>query len=172
MKLIVGLGNPGKRYQANRHNFGFMAVERLAKELGLEFKSDKKFQAELAKNQTWILLKPQTFMNRSGLAVARARQFFKLQPKQIWVIHDDLDIALGKYKLQLGRGPKEHNGLSSIEQYLKTKVFWRFRGGVENRQQRIISGEDYVLEDFSKAEKPIVEQVINQLVKELINGTS
>lgn len=170
MQIIIGLGNPGKQYQQNRHNVGFMVVEVLGDQ-SIGFNFNKRFKAEILKMGQVILVKPQTFMNQSGLAVAKIRQFYRAKPEDLWVIHDDLDIKLGDYKIQLAKGPKEHNGLSSIEQHLKTKDFWRVRVGVENRGGQQISGEAYVLEDFTSEEKDILKQVINEIVGELkING--
>lgn len=154
MKLIVGLGNPGAEYRGNRHNVGFMVVDKLE---------------EIRQKETQIvLLKPQTFMNDSGKAVVKMFNFYKVKLDDLWVIHDDLDIRLGEYKIQKGVGPKVHNGLISIEEQLGGKNFWRVRVGVDNRNKEFrIPGDSYVLDDFDKDEKLVLENVIDKVVNEL-----
>jgi len=167
MKLLVGLGNPGEAHANNRHNVGFMVVDRLAGE-GVEWES--KFEALILKAKDYLLVKPQTFMNRSGEVVAKIANFYKVMIDDLTVIHDDLDIRLGEYKIQKGVGPKVHNGLISVEEQLGTANFWRVRIGVDNRIQNSefrIQGEDYVLADFLPEEKTIIDGVIEKAVKEL-----
>ncbi len=151
MILIIGLGNPGVKYQNNRHNVGQLFIDYLTSLEGLrikEFKSDKFSNSQLAKlvinNNELIFAKPQTFMNNSGIAVGKLVSKLKLinspnsQTRQInnlIIVHDDLDIPLSKFHIQFGVGPQLHNGLESIEQHLKTKGFYRVRIGVDNRQQ-------------------------------------
>ncbi len=167
MKLIVGLGNPGKKYEHNRHNVGFMFVDYLSAHLQTIthnlpptiFKSDKYLLSEIAElrinNNKIILVKPQTFMNKSGSAIKSCVARYMLNTTEdMAVIHDDLDIPLGKFKIQKGSGPKLHNGLESIEKVLSTKDFWRIRIGVDNRQATgYVDGETYVLQDFKEEEK-------------------
>jgi len=177
MKIYVGLGNPGKEYQNTRHNAGFMFVEAVAKELALNFKFEKKFNAELAvKRDDVFLIKPQTFMNNSGQALRAFLDFLKIDmqdpfsgPEDLIVVHDDLDLALGTYKLQKGTGPKEHNGLQSIYQHLGTKNFWHLRLGIDSREGlRTISPADYVLQVMSPDEREILNKSIEQLLQELL----
>lgn len=184
MKLIVGLGNPGTQYQQNRHNVGFMYVDYLATKLtetyhlsNSGFAHQKSFDAfvlEIRTNHARILLaKPETFMNRSGAAVKRLRDFYKIEPKDIIVVHDDLDIMLGQFKIQLARGPKVHNGISSVEQSLGTAEFWRVRIGVENRSKEYkMSGEAYVLQNFATKEHSVIDktysEITDRLLKELL----
>ena len=167
MKLVVGLGNPGKEYQNNRHNVGFMAVDWLANQQFPDYKSQitKKFGDEIIHSGKYLLVKPQMFMNRSGEVVAKLVNFYKIRAEDLWVIHDDLDIALGEYKIQQGIGPKVHNGLISIEEKLGTKDFWRVRVGVDNRPtgSARTPGEDYVLTDFTEEERKVVDEVIASL---------
>lgn len=173
MKCIVGLGNPGEKYQRNRHNVGFMVVEELAKLVKREkWEVKSEFKAELMQTDEYILAKPQTFMNESGNAVATICRFYKIKLDDLYIVHDDLDIALGNYKIQHGKGPQVHNGLLSIEQTLGTDQFWNVRVGVENRAVRGnkgVPGVVYSLQDFSSEEKIIVENVIEKIVEELIS---
>ena len=171
MKLIVGLGNPGKEYEKTRHNVGFIALDALASKLqATGYKRQDKFKAQVIQVGDFILVKPQTFMNRSGEAVAKIRQFYKVEISDLWVIHDDLDINLGEYKIQLGKGPKIHNGLNSIEEALGTEEFWRVRIGTENRttvERQQISGENYVLQAFGKEERQLIEQTVGRAAEEV-----
>ena len=130
MKCIVGLGNPGKNYETTRHNVGCMVVDALRESLPIEprFTLHAKFNALFIQQGELVLLKPQTYMNLSGRAVASVVNYFKLDPTtDLLVIHDDLDIVFGDCKLQFATGPKMHNGVASVEQYLGTKDFWRLR---------------------------------------------
>lgn len=177
MKIYVGLGNPGKEYQKTRHNAGFMFVEAVAKELSLTFKFEKKFNAELAvKRDDLFLIKPQTFMNNSGQALRAFLDYLKIDmqdpfagPEDLIVVHDDLDLPLGTYKLQKGIGPKEHNGLQSIYQHLGTKDFWHLRLGIDSRNGlRNIAPADYVLQRMSLKQQEIFNKSIKQLLQELL----
>ncbi len=175
MKLIVGLGNPGEKYSKNRHNIGFVVVEALAKECSsapvLQFSSNKKFNSEMIQTKEYILVKPQTFMNDSGVAVAAIANFYKINPVDIYIIHDDLDIVLGNYKIAKGKGPKVHNGLSSVIEKIGTDQYTNVRVGVENREVRGnggIPGVVYSLQDFTDAERKIVDEVIAKIVDELM----
>lgn len=169
MKLIVGLGNPGREYELTRHNVGFMALEALRLNLGAaDFAFSKKFEADLVQTGDLILLKPQTFMNRSGQAVQKVMQFYKIPLQSVFVIHDDLDIALGNYKIS-DRGPKVHNGINSIRGAVG-EDFWYVRIGVDGRSQTEISpltGKDYVLQAFSKEEKKLLDEMMPQVIDSL-----
>ena len=165
MKMIVGLGNPGREHENNRHNAGFMAVDKLA---GARWES--KFGALVAKMDEILLVKPQDFMNRSGEAVGKLARFYKIEPGNLWVIHDDLDLKLGDYKIQLGVGPKVHNGLTSVESGLGKKNFWRVRLGIDNRDLRPeirVPGEEYVLSDFGGDELVTFRSVVELALTEL-----
>ncbi|MCX6783620.1 MAG: aminoacyl-tRNA hydrolase [candidate division WWE3 bacterium] len=174
MKLIVGLGNPGNEYKNTRHNAGFMIVSALAE--GLAWNNDKGFKAEIADKGNWgdrgdkiLLMRPQTFMNSSGEAVAAVAAFYKVNISDILVIHDDLDVKLGEFKLQQGIGPKVHNGLLSIEEKLGTKDFWRLRVGVDARDngQRDVPGEKYVLSDFTLEELSLLQKNTPQFLEKI-----
>ncbi|MEK7526665.1 MAG: aminoacyl-tRNA hydrolase [Patescibacteria group bacterium] len=169
MYLIVGLGNPGKEYEKTRHNAGFMFLDKLAKKLNLEFKPDKYLKSDvIVVTNKFILAKPTTFMNESGTAVALLSKKFGFKLEEIHVVHDDLDIALGLYKVQQGVGPKVHNGVNDIEEKLKTTDFWRIRIGVDNRDAvNRIPGEAYVLQNFNTDELKIIDTVLEKQTEEL-----
>jgi PTH1 family peptidyl-tRNA hydrolase len=172
MKLIVGLGNPGIEYENTRHNVGFIILDAMIKENQMEW--EKWNNSLISRSNTSIFAKPQTFMNDSGVAIKALVNFFKIKPQEIYVIHDDLDIPLGKWKLQKGVGPKVHNGINSIENELGTQEFWRIRIGIDNRDsENRIAGEEYVLQKFLSDENHILENVskesidtINQIVED------
>lgn len=179
MKCVVGLGNPGSEYESTRHNVGFMVLDQLA-----AGKKWAKSKSNLL-HYTWInygserleLIKPQTFMNRSGEAVSYV---LKKHPESLneglYVVHDDLDIALGKFKIQFGKGPRLHGGVDSIESVLKTDRFWRVRIGVEGLDRQDTSkinkipGKNYVLQSFSREEQLVIQDVITQVTKALIEN--
>jgi PTH1 family peptidyl-tRNA hydrolase len=132
MKLIVGLGNPGGEYESTRHNIGFMVVEKLAKELGeitVIWDKDAKHESFVAKTGEVILVKPQTFMNRSGAAVKGLVDYYKLDPADVWIIHDDIDLPIGKIRIRGQGASGGHNGVDSIIKALNTDKFVRFRLG-------------------------------------------
>lgn len=170
--LIVGLGNPGKKYEFNRHNAGFMYIDHLIassnKNNDLVVSENKKLQVTSYKLKTFTLIKPQTFMNLSGEAVKKIVKSYKLQVTNIVVVHDDLDIRIGNFKIQKGVGPKVHNGLKSIEQSLGTDDFWRIRIGIDNRNSDFQgSGESYVLSDFTKDELEILHESFKSIFSHL-----
>ena len=170
MKLIVGLGNPGKEYEGTRHNVGFIVLETLATSDRQSVTSiGGKWEGELVRAGDVLLLKPMTFMNKSGVSIKKVMQFYKIKPVDLWVIHDDLDVKLGKFKIQRGKGPKQHNGVLSVEKELGTKDFWRVRVGVENRQDRSITGEKYVLMRFNEKERQKLMKVVEEIVEEIIS---
>lgn len=181
MRLIVGLGNPGEKYKNNRHNVGFMFLDYLVYQLTSlrvnALKYDKYLNSQLAKlvinNNELLFSKPQTFMNLSGPAVKKLISNFKLKISNLIIVHDDLDIPLGKFKIQKGTGPQLHNGIESIEKSLRTKNFWRIRIGIDNRpaqrsfREGGIDGETYVLQNFLKEEKKIVANLFPQIFSRL-----
>lgn len=161
MKLFVGLGNPGARYAGNRHNIGFMALDRIAADHGFApWRS--KFGAMLSEGrlggQKVILLKPQGYMNLSGQPVAEAAHFYKLAPADITVFHDELDLAPGKMRLKQGGGHAGHNGLRSIHQHLGPD-YVRVRLGIGHpgHKDRVSA---YVLSDFAKADQGWLEDLL------------
>lgn len=154
MKLIVGLGNPGEKYKGNRHNVGFMFAEYLAQEN--VFKHDKYLLSNVCEiDKEMIIVEPQTYMNKSGDAVAACIKRYGIESTQesLVVIHDDLDIPFGKFKIQM-QGPKQHNGLTDIQNKLRTMDFLRIRIGVDNRPvENRMNGEEYVLQNFLDEER-------------------
>jgi PTH1 family peptidyl-tRNA hydrolase len=134
IKLFVGLGNPGPEYEATRHNAGFWWVDALAGKLGGRLASDRAYQGHVARvagphGPVW-LLKPMTFMNRSGVSVAGLARFFKIEPAQVLVVHDELDLQPGQAKLKFGGSAAGHNGLKDIHGMLGTPDYWRLRLGI------------------------------------------
>jgi len=179
MKLIIGLGNPGDKYKDTRHNVGCLVLDKLKQEISNQFPNfqiNKKLKAQVCKVGDIILAKPTTFMNDSGKAVRLLTNFYHLVPSALYVVHDDLDIALGQYKIQLGVGPKVHNGITSIDEALKTKKYWRVRVGIENRDKITndkwpmtnVSGEEYVLQEFTKEEFEILSVTIEKILGDII----
>jgi PTH1 family peptidyl-tRNA hydrolase len=153
MKLIVGLGNPGEKFQKNRHNVGHLFIDYL---------SDKQLPPGLT------IKKTSSYMNESGAYVSRLVNENRLELTNLWIVHDDLDIKLGEYKLQLGKGPKLHKGIMSIENELDGDTFWRVRIGVDNREDgNRENGEAYVLQDFSEEELKTLNQTFFKITKDL-----
>lgn len=161
MKLFVGLGNPGAKYARNRHNIGFMAVDRIAEDHGFgPWRS--KFQAEIAEgrlgSEKILLIKPQTFMNRSGQSVGEAMRFYKLDSTDVTVFHDELDLAPGKVRAKAGGGHAGHNGLRSIHDHIGA-AYDRVRLGIGHPGRKEMVSP-YVLGDFAKADGEWLEDVL------------
>ena len=163
MVLITGLGNPGKEYKRTRHNVGYLVIDELAKQ----------------KPNDVVLLKPQTFMNKSGTAVIEAINFYKIKPADLWVVHDDVDLELGEFKISKNRGSAGHKGVESIIKRLGTKDFWRVRIGIHPvekpgtraklgtgpvPQRKKISAAGFVLQNFTKTEEKIIQTVIPKII--------
>lgn len=132
LRMIVGLGNPGAEYSETRHNAGFWFCERLARELSAPLSHEGRFHGIAGNSRSagvWVLL-PQTFMNRSGLSVRALAQFFKIEPREILVVHDELDIPPGQLRLKFGGGSGGHNGLKDVTSHLGTPDYWRLRVGI------------------------------------------
>ncbi|KKU28751.1 MAG: Peptidyl-tRNA hydrolase [Candidatus Amesbacteria bacterium GW2011_GWA2_47_11b] len=160
MKIIVGLGNPGVEYAGTRHNMGVALVERLASSSDYGWR--KHYDALVYKTPDVVLVKTRdVFMNESG------RLLQGLPEGELYIAHDDLDLKLGEYKIQFGRGPKDHNGVESVERALGTKDFWRVRIGIDNRTTPI-DGESYVLQKFTAEEKGILDNTLDAIVKAII----
>lgn len=172
--LVVGLGNPGGEYAATRHNAGFMVVDELARRFGVSVDHEK-WQAYSSQLAVWgskiCLLKPDTFMNLSGKAVARYVDFYKVLPGQIIVVHDDLDMAPGRVKLVAGGGTGGHNGIRSLVQCLGTKDFLRLKLGIGRPDKSGVNAgmpiEKYVLAPFLPDEKKLLEQRMDIIEKGL-----
>lgn len=172
MLLVVGLGNPGREYASHRHNVGFMAVDALADEVRADpFRekfSGQVARAEIAREQA-ILLKPMTFMNGSGRSAQPAMAFYKVEPAQLVVIHDELDLPFGTVRLKLGGGHAGHNGLRSIMAHLGTGDFGRIRIGI-GRPPPTFSGEvaDYVLSSFDAIERAALPDCLRQAAQSVL----
>ncbi|MDQ5970473.1 MAG: peptidyl-tRNA hydrolase, family [Patescibacteria group bacterium] len=162
MKLIVGLGNPGKEYQQTRHSFGFWALDALLEKKQLKWSEDKDCRAMTASFQDdhgkVILCQPQTFMNNSGEAVQKLKKFYKLKNEDIIVIYDDLDLPFGIFKVAAKRSSGGHNGIESVIQHLQSTDFVRLRLGIG---PQIGSAEDFVLKKFSANEKKKIPEIID-----------
>jgi len=166
MKLIVGLGNPGKRYAKTRHNAGFMVLDKLAKLINDEWKKNEKFNSFIINyKSSVILVKPKTMMNASGHAIALLASYYKISPNDIYIVHDDLDLKIGAYKIQKGIGPKDHKGIESIDKVLGVTDYWRIRVGVDNRDKgNRVDGETYVLQKFTPAEMKLILGIFDDII--------
>lgn len=166
MQLIFGLGNPGKDYKSTRHNIGFMALDYIAKQLGVKFKQEK-FRSLYYLHNTptskWLLVKPETFMNLSGASVNAWQKFYKVAPKDLIVIHDDLDLPLGTLKIKTTGSSAGHNGIKSIIKFLNSNQFVRFRIGI-GRPLHSSETIDYVLGRFSKQEQKILTKTYEKIL--------
>jgi peptidyl-tRNA hydrolase, PTH1 family len=178
MKLIVGLGNPGSRYEGTRHNIGFDAVEALGERLKLGgFRNESKFKAEVARGEfngeKIILARPQTYMNLSGEAVLLLKQFYKIENEDLWLAYDDVDLALGVLRLREAGSAGTHNGVKSVLQLLSSEDLPRFKLGIENRgnispvEQDIAS---FVLERFRNEERFQVEELVKVFVESAVHA--
>ena len=175
MILVVGLGNPGKKYTETKHNVGFLVLDELGKRVGIDINKDK-FQSSCGEGfideKKLLLLKPQTYMNRSGDAVQAASNFYKIAPENIVVVHDEMDISLGRIMIKPGGGSAGNNGIKSIISNLGTKDFIRVRIGIGKPGTRE-DGANHVLSGFSKSEGTIVDESIltaTDAVMEIINN--
>ncbi|GAA2303459.1 aminoacyl-tRNA hydrolase [Glycomyces scopariae] len=160
--LVAGLGNPGPKYAANRHNVGFMVADALARRVGGKFAVVRKARAEVCEARLGvggprvILVKPMTFMNLSGDSVAPLAQYYGIAPESVIAVHDELDIPFGEIRIKRGGGEGGHNGLRSLSKSLGTKDYARVRFGVGRPPGRQ-DAADFVLKDFAKAERPEVD---------------
>jgi PTH1 family peptidyl-tRNA hydrolase len=174
MKLIIGLGNPGDKYEKTRHNLGFQVIDELKK--NLEFRTwnlTKKFNALISEgtfnHQKIILAKPQTFMNNSGQAVRALTDYYKISPEDILIIHDDIDLPLEEIRIQKGRGSAGHKGVQSIIDQLGTKDFIRMRIGIRpNEAPKKINAEQFVLQKFTAEEEKIIQPTIKKAAQMIV----
>lgn len=171
MKLIVGLGNPGKKYQNTRHNLGFMVLDALLRKMmptgETDWQKSRKFNAFFVRIDNLLLVKPQTFMNASGRAVAKIVGFYKIKSENIWVVHDEIDLPLGKIRIVKNRGGAGHRGVESIIKELGTNQFARFRLGIghpgpDSSEKEV---EGYVLSFWAGKEKSEARKMIKKTVK-------
>lgn len=165
IKLVAGLGNPGREYARTRHNAGFWFVDELASRLGASFAAEPKFSGDVAKAAGVRLVKPTTFMNLSGRSVAALARFFAIAPDAILVVHDELDLRPGEAKMKLGGGHAGHNGLRDIQAQLGSPDFWRLRLGIghprdsEFAQQEVV---DFVLKPPRAEEAGPIDDAIRR----------
>ncbi|MBV2179806.1 aminoacyl-tRNA hydrolase [Castellaniella sp. MT123] len=179
IRLIVGLGNPGPEYETTRHNAGFWVVDHFADDLHASFTLEKPFFAWVARarhaGQAVVLAKPTTFMNKSGQAVGALARFYKLQPEEILVVHDELDLLPGAVKLKFGGGHAGHNGLRDIQAVLGTQGFWRLRIGIGHPRSLGLAQAvvNFVLHSPRNEDMPGIEDVINRsriVLPQLLDG--
>lgn len=198
MKLIIGLGNPGEEYEGTRHNVGFWVVDTIARQEDVDFEFNKKLNAKIAKisrlnldisrfnldkskagrRGPFILAKPQTFVNKSGEAVKKLKLFYKAKAEDIVVVHDDLDIEFGNFKLSFAKDSGGHRGVQSVIDHLKTNKFWRLRVGTANRKlttarhQKTLKAKKesvgyFVLSKFAPVEQIELKKVIKKALTRL-----
>lgn len=188
MKIIVGLGNPGKKYNNTRHNVGFLVLDKIAQNPiltssgeTLAFSNNSKFNADIAttesKGEKIILIKPQTFMNLSGQSVSKILQFYKTGVDDLIVVLDDVDIELGQIRIRPDGSSAGHNGLQNIIDELGTNQFTRVRVGISDESKNIqeidkkdnqIETKDYVLSQFSDREQPVINKVIEFTAQQIV----
>ena len=161
VKMIVGLGNPGRTYEDTRHNAGFMVLDRLAARWGAVFKADRQRKCEVAAGPGVLLVKPSTFMNESGLCVGPMMRFFKLDPRSVFVIHDEVDFPLGVIKLREKGSAGGHNGIKSLIAHMGTQEFPRLRFGIGQPRGK---GEmiGHVLGKFRPEERELLDVTLGK----------
>lgn len=159
MKMIVGLGNPGKQYERTRHNSGFMAIDKVAEKLNLNI-DKKEFAALTTKNNQVILVKPQTYMNNSGEAVSQIMKYYHIDINDLLIIYDDLDLKYGQLRLRLKGSSGGHNGIKSIINYIHSENFKRIRIGIEKNP--LIETADYVLGKVEKDKQQLFDDSIEK----------
>ena len=167
IRLVAGLGNPGRGYAATRHNAGFWFVDALAAKLGTGFGHEARFAADVAKAGDLRICKPMTFMNASGRSVAALARFFGIEPDAILVVHDELDLSPGDAKLKLGGGHAGHNGLRDIHAQLGTPEYWRLRLGIghpRNTETPLRDVVDYVLKAPEAQDRDAIDASIDRVL--------
>lgn len=177
MILIVGLGNPEKKYEKTRHNLGFRIVDKLAGDYKITLKEEKKFKAQLGRVHQGpdeaVLVKPLTYMNNSGEAVKKIADYFDIYENDVWVIHDDIDIELGKIRIRKGGSSAGQKGVQSVIDHLGTPEFIRFRLGIKPEEGTNVPSEDFVLSKFRPEEEEVIKDIVDSVsvtIKEAIGG--
>ncbi|NUM25716.1 MAG: aminoacyl-tRNA hydrolase [Candidatus Buchananbacteria bacterium] len=177
MKLIVGLGNPGSEYQNTWHNLGFIVVDQVKQKYAqsdLGFKVQKKFKAEVCEvanaDEKIILAKPTTFMNNSGAAVKALATFYKINPADIWIIHDEIDLPLGKIRISHNASAGGHKGVQSIIDEIGSQAFVRFRVGIRPNEPTKIPTEKYVLQKIDQTSKLTLEENLQTVLSAIEVG--
>lgn len=181
MFLFVGLGNPGHEYQLTRHNAGWLFLDYcqvIFEGKSTAFETKPKFQAQVCEvtlpDRKFLLHKPTTFMNHSGMSVRKVLDFYRLDSqKELFLIHDDLDLQFGDYKISRGKGPKMHNGVNSVVAAVGTEDFIRLRIGIANDWLPLVKSragsvaDDFVLDDFSQSEQEVLPKIFNNALIDL-----
>ncbi len=173
MKLVVGLGNPGRKYKNSKHNIGFMSLDSYADANKVKFKKSIKFTAEIAKFKDAILVKPKTYMNLSGSSIRKIKDYYQINSDDILIVFDDLNLPFAKIRLRLSGGAGGHNGIKSIINSIYTEDFKRLRIGIGNNDN--VDMKDYVLSNFSKHELKILDKLkidIISIIDKFIDGTN
>ena len=165
MKLFFGLGNPGKQYQNTRHNLGHVLINNFAKKNHFFLSKKSKLQSEVGEWSKNVFAISSGYMNESGIALQKVAAFYKISPENIYIIHDDLDLPVGEWRLQFDRGHAGHNGVKSVIENLDTQAFWRLRIGIG--KPGFDTAEEYVLKPFSKEEKVIITETIDKILTEI-----
>lgn len=179
MKLIVGLGNPGEKYHNTRHNCGFMVLDHLLQEFGghdVAWEANTKLKSDIASfsvhDEKVLLAKPQTYMNNSGLAIQLLKDFYKVEPSDIWIVYDELDLPIGSLKIRFGGAAAGHHGVESIMESIGTDQFWRFRLGIGEShdkehplsKQNLNNAAGYVLDQFGHGEVGKVREMFKHAI--------
>lgn len=186
MKLIVGLGNPGPKYESTKHNVGFMVIDHFLKDSQSvkvsNWTKDEKLKSEIfifeyapknGKTEKVILARPLTYMNNSGMAVGLISRFYKISSADVWIVHDEIDLPLGMMKIRFGGASAGHHGIESIMRAIETDKFWRFRMGIgmshshDEMAKHKITGKEYVLRGFRRGEAAKARQMIKRGAKAL-----
>ena len=174
MKLIVGLGNPGEKYVKTRHNLGFLVVDKIAEKKSVVIRLENEFKSENGDfgdlENRIKLVKPQTFMNNSGEAISKLKNYYKIDSEDIWVVHDDVDLEFGKVRIALGGSSAGHKGVQSIIDQLGTDQFWRIRVGVDRSDQ--IPTEEWVLMNFEEKEQKRLDYLIDSTAEFMVESLS
>ncbi len=165
MKLIVGLGNPGKEYEKTRHNIGFIILDKLLKDVDWKKENDAFLYAKKYDNQKIIFLKPQQYMNLSGLTISKYLKYYKVPVENLLIIHDDVDLDIGNYKQKINSGSGGHNGIQSVIDHLNSTAFKRIKIGVSKQENKDTS--DHVLGKFTKKEMQIIENIYPEIVQKI-----
>lgn len=175
IKLFIGLGNPGAQYSSTRHNAGFWWIDLLASQHNVSFQNSDKFFSSIGKSshaEELYFVKPNTYMNDSGIAIAAITKFYKINPNEVLVIHDDLDIDVGQAKIKFGGSHGGHNGLKSIFASIGTQDFWRLKIGIGHPGEKHLV-VDYVLKNPSSKERDLIDESIEtsgRLFNEIASG--
>ncbi|MEZ6255341.1 MAG: aminoacyl-tRNA hydrolase [Patescibacteria group bacterium] len=159
IQLIVGLGNPGVKYHYNRHNLGFLLLDKYISIQNLKWRFSTKLNGDYVKANSHIYLKPHTYMNNSGSSVSKALSYFCLNPYELFVVHDDVDLPFGEVRVRFGSGAAGHNGVKDIFTHLGTQDFWRLRFGVGRSNHLNVPTDKHVLTDFTQNELDYISDI-------------